>query len=124
MRVWTVHARPPSQRRGAETLLVRDGFAWGAVLVPTIWFLSNRLIALAAMHAAACIALAAALPGPVAGPLLLGLNLFIGFEARNLQAWWLGLRGWRTEGVVMGRDEEAAFLHLATWRPDLARVAR
>jgi hypothetical protein len=124
MRVYTVQARPPSHRKGPATLLLRDGFAWGALLAPTIWFLANRLVALAAIHAAACIALAILLPAPVATPLLLGLNLFIGFEARNLQAWWLGLRGWRTEGVVMGRDEEAAFLHLATWRPDLAQVAR
>ena len=58
-----------------------------------------------------------------AGPLALGLQLFIGFEARTLQSWWLGLRGWRTEAVVMGRDADAAFLQLAAWRPDLAHAA-
>lgn len=123
MRVWTVQARPPSPRKGPKVVLVRDGFAWGAVLVPTLWFLSHGLIALAALHAAAVLALGALLP-PAAAPFALaGLQLFIGFEARSLQGWWLGLRGFRPEAVLVARDEDAAFLNLASFRPDLARAA-
>ncbi|MBB5688317.1 DUF2628 domain-containing protein [Roseomonas alkaliterrae] len=123
MRVWTVHVRPPDRNRPPRTLLVRDGFAFGAFLAPVLWFAANRLFALAALALAATVALGALLPPAAAAPLLLGLQLFIGFEARALQSWWLGLRGWRTEGVVMGRNEDAAFLTLASARPDLARLA-
>ena len=48
MRVWTVHGRPASERKAPRVVLVRDGFSWGAFLFPTIWFLWNGLIALAA----------------------------------------------------------------------------
>ena len=123
MRVWTVQVRPPANGKPARVALLRDGFAIFAMLAPALWFLWHRLFALAALYVAAAVALGAALPAAASGPLILGLNFFIGFEARNLQSWWLSLRGWRTEAVVMGRDADAAFLQLAAWRPDLARVA-
>jgi len=63
------------------------------------------------------------LPRILAPAVLAGLQLFIGFEARNLQAWWLGLRGFRPEAMLVARDEDAAFLNLASFRPDLARAA-
>ena len=123
MRVWTVLARPASPRKRPLTVLVRDAFSWGALLVPTLWFLSHGLIALALMHAAIVMAVAALLPAVVAPFVLAGLQIFIGFEARSLQSWWLGLMGFRQEAVLVARDEDAAFLNLATFRPDLARAA-
>ncbi len=123
MRVWTVQVRPPAGTRAPKAVLVRDGFAWGALLVPTAWFLSNGLIALALMHFAVVVAIGAALP-PAAAPFVLaGLQLFIGFEARALQSWWLGLRGFVPAAVLVARSEDAAFLNLAGFRPDLARAA-
>lgn len=123
MRVWTVLGRPASDRKGPKAVLVRDAFSWGAFLVPTVWFLANGLIALAALHAAAALLVAALLP-PAALPFaMMGLQVFIGFEARTLQSWWLGLRGFRPEAVLMARDEDAAALNLAAFRPDLARAA-
>lgn len=123
MRVWMVHVRPPGPGRPPRGLLLRDGFAMGAFLVPVVWFLANRLFALAAVVLAATVAIGALLPPAVAAALLVGLQLFIGFEARALQSWWLTLRGWQVEGVVMGRNEDAAFLTLASARPDIARLA-
>jgi hypothetical protein len=123
MRVWTVHLRPAERNRAPRAILLRDGFSLGAFLLPTVWFLANGLVALAALHLAVVAAVAVLLPASAALPLLLGLQLLTGLEARALQSWWLGLRGWRTEGVVMGRDEDAAFLTLAGARPDLARIA-
>jgi hypothetical protein len=123
MRVWTVQVRLGADRRGHKAVLVRDGFSWGAFLLPTIWFLSNGLFALALLQLALTVAIGAALP-PAAAPFLLaGLQLFIGFEARSMQSWWLGLRGFAPAAVLVARDEEAAFLNLASFRPDLARVA-
>jgi hypothetical protein len=123
MRVWTVQVRPPAGRKGPRVLLVRDGFSWGALLVPTFWFLSNGLIALALMQVTLVVVIGAVLPAAAAPFVLAGLQLFIGFEGRSLQSWWLGLRGFRPEAVLVARNADAAFLNLATFRPDLARVA-
>ena len=123
MRVWTVQVSPPAGGTPPRVLLLRDGFALGALLLPPLWLLAHRLVALAGLYLAVAVAIAVALPAAAAAPLIAGLNLFIGFEARNLQGWWLGMRGWRTEAVVMGRNADAAFLHLAASRPDLARAA-
>jgi hypothetical protein len=123
MGVWTVQVRPPAGERAPKALLVRDGFSWGALLVPTIWFLSNGLIALAVMHLALVVAIGAVLPAAAAPFAIMGLQLFIGFEARSLQSWWLGLRGFRPEAVLVARNADTAFLNLAAFRPDLARAA-
>lgn len=123
MRVWTVQARPPAGGRAPRALLVRDGFSWGALLVPTIWFLSNGLVALALLHVALMAAMGALLPAAALPFAIAGVQLFIGFEARSLQSWWLGLRGFRPAAVLVARTEDAAFLNLAAFRPDLARAA-
>lgn len=123
MRVWTVQVRPPAGSRPPRVALVRDGFAFWAFVAPVLWFLVHRCFALAGLVLAATLALGALLPPAAAGLLTLGMQVFLGFEARHLHAWWLGLRGWRTEAVVMGRDEAGAFLTLASGRPDLARLA-
>jgi hypothetical protein len=123
MRVWTVLGRPASERKGPKVVLVRDAFSWGAFLVPTLWFLSKGLVALAALHVAAVALAGALLPAAALPFAIAGLQLFIGFEARTLQGWWLGLRGFRPEAVLVARDEDAAVLNLAAFRPDLARAA-
>jgi hypothetical protein len=123
MRVWTVQVRPPAGQRAPKAVLVRDGFSWGALLVPTVWFLSNGLVALALLHFALVAVIGAVLPDAAAPFALVGLQLFIGFEARSLQSWWLGLRGFQPAAVLVARDADAAFLNLAAFRPDLARVA-
>lgn len=123
MRVWLVHGRPSSGRKGPKVVMLRDGFCWPALLVPTLWLLSRGLVALALLHAALVVALGLVLPAAAAPFALAGLQVFLGFEARNLQGWWLRLRGFRHEAVVVARDEDAAFLNLASFRPDLARAA-
>lgn len=104
-------------------MILRDGFSWGALLVPTLWFLTNGLFALALLHAAVVLALAALLPSAAVPFAVAGLQLFIGFEARSLQSWWLGLRGFVPAAVLVARNADAAFLNLAAFRPDLARAA-
>jgi len=123
MRVWTVQVRPPAGQRAPKALLVRDGFSWGALLLPTVWFLSNGLVALALLHLAVVAALGAVLPAAASPFAIAGVQLFIGFEARFLQSWWLGLRGFRPAAVLVARNADAAFLNLAAFRPDLARAA-
>ena len=123
MRVWTVQAKPPAAGKGPKVVLLRDGFSWGALLVPTVWFLANGLIALAALHAALGVLIGALLPAPAVPFALVGIQVFLGFEARKLQGWWFELRGYRPEAVLVARDEDAAVLNLAAFRPDLARWA-
>ncbi len=123
MRVFTVQVRPPTPRKPARAVMLRDGFAFWAMLLPVPWFLVHGCFALAGLVLAALLLAGAALPPAMAAAATLGLHIFLGFEARTLQAWWLGLRGWRTEAVVTGRDEAGAFLTLASGRPDLARLA-
>ena len=107
MRVFTVQVRPADAGKRARAVLLRDGFAFWAFVAPVLWFLFHRCFALAGITLATMLVLGALLPSAAAAALTLGLQLFIGFEARTLQGWWLGLRGWRTEAVVMGRDAEA-----------------
>jgi hypothetical protein len=121
MRVWTVQAKNDPGMAAPRVVLVRDGFSWGALLFPTIWFLAQGLIALAALHLAAVALLAALLPEPALPAALAGLQLFLGFEARNLRGWWLELQGYRTQAVLVARNEDAAVLNLASFRPELAR---
>jgi hypothetical protein len=123
MRVWTVQVRPPAGARAPKAVLVRDGFSWGAMLLPTPWFLSNGLVALALLHGALVLAAGALLPAAAVPFALGGLQLFIGFEARSLHSWWLGLRGFQLAAVLVARNVDAAFLNLAAFRPDLARAA-
>ena len=40
------------------------------------------------------------LPAAAAPLALAGLQLFIGLEARNLQGWWLEMKGFRPEAVL------------------------
>ena len=123
MLVWTVQAKPPVGSQGPKVVLVRDGFSWGALLLPVVWFLAKGLIALAAMHAALVVLLGAVLPTAALPFALAGIQVFLGFEARNLRGRWLELRGYRPEAVLMARDEDVAVLNLASFRPDLARWA-
>jgi hypothetical protein len=123
MRVWTVQARPPAGRKGPKAVLVRDGFSWGAMLLPTPWLLGQGLVALALLHLAAVVAIGALLPAASVPFAVGGLQVFMGFEARSLHSWWLGLRGFQPAAVLVARNEDAAFLNLAAFRPDLARAA-
>ena len=123
MRVWTVQAKPPSDRRGGKVVLVRDGFSWGAFLVPVLWFLARGRFALAGLVFAATVLAGLLLPAAALPFALAGLQAFLGFEARSLEAWWLELRGFRAEAVLVARDEDAAVLNLAAFRPELARLA-
>jgi hypothetical protein len=115
--------RPPAGRAAARAVLLRDGFSPGALLLPVAWFLGRGCVALAALQLATIALLGLVVPPPALPFALMGLQLFMGFEARTLQGWWLGLRGYRSEAVLVARDEDAAFLNLASFRPDLARAA-
>ncbi len=121
MRVFTVHAR--SGDAGSAPVLVREGFSWGAFLVPTLWFLLHRLFLAAFLHAVAVAVILIAVPAPWAGWTLLALQLLVGYEARDLYRRGLARRRYKLAALVVAPDEDSAYGRMAEQRPDLARAA-
>src|SRR5689334_18998597 len=85
---------------GAErTVLIRDGFAFMAFLVPPLWLAWHRLWFAAALALAASIGLTAL--GETAGFGLLGaalsllVSIYVGLEGQALRIDRLRRRGWR-----------------------------
>lgn len=94
----------PPQAGAEDAVLVRDGFACLAFIVPFLWFLWHRmwLEALAALAAALLLGALGTLEGwsAVSTVISLCLSLFLGLEARGLRIAMLRRRGWRQWGVV------------------------
>lgn len=101
----------PPRTAAGDAVLVRDGFAFPAFLIPVLWFLFHRMWieALAAFAAALLLAALGTVPGWSAAATLMSLcvSLFAGLEARNLRLAMLRRRGWSEWGVIeaAGRDD-------------------
>lgn len=115
MAVYTVHEPPvPAADRidRAESLeFIREGFSWGAALVPPVWLISQGAWMAASLYLAAAVALCWGLTSLGAHPdwialSLLAFNVLVGFEAPALQRWALELEGWTELGSVSGRTRE------------------
>ena len=115
MRFWTAHIRPD-----AEPILVREGFAWGALVFGPLWLALHRAWIPAALSLAAFVLANALAPAPVAGVLNLGLAVFLGLTGHDLRRWSIGHRGYLLAYVLVSRDETDAWSRLLTNRPDLA----
>jgi len=116
MRIYTVHARA-----GQEPVLVREGFSLGALLLPTLWFLWNRMWLVALLHFLGVVAIGLLLPDAVSGWVALAFQLLVALHARDLRRWTLRRRGFALVGVVAAANEEAGFGRVAMERPDLFR---
>ena len=117
MRLFTVHARTGTK---PATRLVREGFSFPAFLFGPLWLLWHALW-LGLLGYLLLAAAIAAIPDPWENWAALALQLLLGLHARDIQRWTLARRGFTTEGVVAGRDEEEALLRLVSARPGLAR---
>lgn len=114
MAIYTVHVPPgaePSAERAEKVRFVKDGFALWALLLPPVWLVWRRLWLGLLLWFAAVLALdllgrlAGDPVGAVAGALF---AVFFALEARSLERWTLGRRGYRFAGVVEGPDRETA----------------
>ena len=116
MAVYTVHEPP---RRSDDALahterftFVRDGFSWPAFLFAPLWMLRYRLWLALIVYLLVVFALGAAARTLGDGDWLLAIILLVlllvGFEASTLRRYGLARRGWKTVGVVVGDDLEAA----------------
>jgi hypothetical protein len=109
MPIWTVHA-PPAAKASAEPaddlVFVREGFSWGAFLVPPIWTLRHGLWLATALWLAADIAISlvgARFGAAVGWPLWLGFVIWFGLEARNFRRAKLERCGWEMVDIVDAR---------------------
>jgi hypothetical protein len=111
--VYTVHEppNPPANRvdRAASFVFVRDGFSWGAALFSPVYLAAKgQWLAFAAygalIIAAALILRALGLESTWFAFALIGLNIYLGFEASTLERMWLAFRGWTELGTVAGRN--------------------
>ena len=116
MAVYTVHEPP---RRNDDALahtegfaFVRDGFSWPAFLFAPLWMLRYRLWLALIVYLLVVFALGAATRALGGGDWLMAISLLVsllvGFEASTLRRYGLARRGWKTLGVVVGDDLEAA----------------
>lgn len=117
MAVYTVHQPPLRKGETASDpdrfVLVRDGFYVWAFLFGPLWMAWRRLWLVLALYIAAMIGVGIALQlagasTSMRGFVLLAMAILVGLEAGTLRRWTLGLRGWKTVGVVVGDDREAA----------------
>jgi hypothetical protein len=115
VRFWTAHIRD-----GAEPILVREGFSWGALVFGPFWLLAHQAWVPALLSFAAAI-LFLMLPGTASVVLSLGLAVFLGVTGHDLCRWSVEHRGYLLVHVLAGRTEAEAFGRLLHARPDLAR---
>ncbi len=95
----------------AETMVIDDGFSWGAMLFGPIWAIVRfRWRAAAALGLGWAIgAILAAAAGPAAGGLVWVIVAYwSGASARNFEALWLDEDGWRLDNVAVARDRDLA----------------
>jgi hypothetical protein len=111
--VYTVHEppSPPLDRidRAASLVFVRDGFSWGAALFSPVYLaVKGQWFAFAAYLAvgflAAAVLWSVGLIQNWFTLMLIGLNIYLGFEASTLERMWLNYRGWKEVGTVAGRN--------------------
>jgi len=115
VRFWTGHLRP-----GAAPVLVREGFAWGALLFGPLWLAAHRAWIPAALALAAGTLILALSGGATATALMLGLALWLGISGHDLRRWSMRQRGFVLFQIITAHDETDAVARLLKRRPDLA----
>ena len=122
-------AMEPPAANAAEAaeraVLVRDGFAFLAFLVPPLWLLRHWLWIEAAIAFAVCVGVTAlagmAGLGLTGAALSLLVSIYVGLEGQGLRINALRRRGWRDWGVVEASNAgEAEIRYLAGEEPQEA----
>ena len=104
----------------AEPVLVRESFAWGALMFGPIWLAAHRAWIPAAISLAADVLIAVLVPYPASLILAVAFAVILGFTGQDLRRWALEWRGYLLAHVLTARDRDDAFMRLLTLRPDLA----
>ena len=122
---FTIHlpkdALPGDERALERAEFVRDGFSWGAFLVPALWFLWHRHWLLAILALIGTVGLsfglaAARLPSGAIVAIEVLVHLFLGLEGSSIRRLAYRMRRRPTTGVVIAADEaEAETKSFARW---------
>jgi hypothetical protein len=104
----------------AEPVLVREGFAWGALIFGPFWLAAHRAWIAAAISLAALVLIAALVPQPANGIGAMAVALILGLTGNDLRRWALENRGYLLVHVLSAGNRDDAFTRLLTHRPDLA----
>lgn len=115
MKVWTAHLRDD-----AEPVLVREGFAWGALFFGPLWLAFHRAWIPAILAFAADLLIGFLIREPFSAVLGFGLSILLGLLGHDLRRWSMENRGYLLMHVVAARDETEALGRLLVGRPDLA----
>jgi Protein of unknown function (DUF2628) len=107
-------------RQDAEPVLLREGFAWGALLFGPLWLFAHRAWIPAAISLAAYVLIGLLAPPPAAGILVIGLALLHGLTGQDLRRWALEWRGYLLVHVLAAINRDDAFMRLMALRPNLA----
>jgi len=99
-------------------VLVRDGFAWGAMLFGPFWLLAHRAWVPAALSFATYAMVQALMPQVVCVVLIPAIMLLHGQNGSDMIGWGLERRGYLLAHVIAARSEAEAFARLLTERPD------
>ena len=95
----------------AETLVLKDGFVWGAALFGPLWAMYHgRWRTAAALGLGWAVAGGfASLAGNPAGSLIYMIVAYwSGMSARGLEALWLKDQDWRLDNVILARNLDVA----------------
>ena len=112
--VFTIHEppNPAADRidRAEAMVFIADGFSWGAALMAPLWLAAHQLwVALGAFVVVATVlAFGLTAVGINAGWIvvaLMALNVWLGFEAPEIQRRTLSANGWGDAGSVSGRNQ-------------------
>jgi hypothetical protein len=119
MTVYAVY-EPPSEAKDLESradglVFIKDGFSWGALLVPGIWLIWRGLWLELLAFALLFVLLDWLFGGSPAGQALfgwtaLGLVVLFAFEANDLRGAALERRGYRFAGSAAGPNRDSAEL--------------
>ena len=116
MTFWTAHLA-----RDREPVLLRDGFAWGALVFGPFWLLLHRAW-IPAVLSFVTFFVVGRLPASVTDVLVPTLMLLHGFSGNDLRSWALERRGYLLAHVLAARTEADALARLLNTRPDLANT--
>ena len=96
-----------------DVVLVKDGFNWSALFLPTVWFLTKKMwivfsIYLAIQAIAIAVVFWTELPYEVLTITKFTANLILGFEGNNLYRWSLSRARYKERTTIAARDIVAA----------------
>jgi hypothetical protein len=134
MTVYAVY-EPPSEARDIESradelVFVKEGFSWGALLIPGIWLIYRGMWFELFAFCLLLVLLRWVFGGIDGGAAVLGWTLvaiivLFAFEANDLRGAALERRGYKVAGVATGTDRDSAELaFFRSWLPEQARETR